>query len=83
MLLGLAAISTTQLEFLITTNHRNGTAMLYLAEAGLEHAREFIDRVVQLKQEDLARQSEEIDNVVATTPSIGKGRRRKRRHRGQ
>ncbi len=62
-LLGLAAVSTTQLEFLITTNHRSGTAMLHLAEAGVEHAREIL-RVQNATSEDPASFTDELLKAV-------------------
>ncbi|MCZ6874147.1 MAG: hypothetical protein O7G88_11580 [bacterium] len=62
-LLGLAAISNTQIEFLITTNHRNGTAMLHLAEAGVEHAREVL-RTQNAASEDPASFTDELLKAV-------------------
>lgn len=62
-MLGLAAVSTTLFEFLISDNYRDATAMLYLAEAGSEHAREAL-RVLNAASVDPASFTDELLQVA-------------------
>lgn len=62
-MLGLAAVSTTLFEFLISDNHRNATAMLHLAEAGSEHAREAL-RVLNATSADAVSFTDELLQVA-------------------
>ena len=62
-MLGLAAVSTTLFEFMISRNYRNATAMLHLAEAGSEHAREVL-RVLNATSADPASFTDELLQVA-------------------
>lgn len=62
-ILGLAAVSTTLLELLISNNHRNAIAMFHLAEAGAEHAREAL-RVRNATGPDPASFTDELQQVA-------------------
>jgi Tfp pilus assembly protein PilX len=58
-MIGLAAVSTTLFEFRISSNYRNATALLHLAEAGVEHAREVL-RVLNAGSADPASFTDEL-----------------------